>query len=33
MKNIKSYLLTGAIAIVAVMLYNKFLAPRTGVSA
>ena len=33
MKNLKSYLITGAIAIVAVMLYNKFLADKTGISA
>jgi hypothetical protein len=30
---IKSYLVTGLIAILAVMLYNRFLADKTGFTA
>lgn len=30
---IKSYLITGLIAVVAVIIYNRFVAPRTGIVA
>lgn len=33
MKNLKSYLITGLIAVIAVALYNRFLADKTGISA
>jgi hypothetical protein len=33
MKKLIPYLTTGAIAIVAVIIYNKFIAPKTGISA
>jgi hypothetical protein len=29
----KSYLVTGLIAILAVMAYNRWIAPRTGITA